>query len=288
MQDPFLGVTAWLIGSLLLGQSFAVSKSLPARLLVPLGALYAAHSEAIRAVAFVLALILLGILCILFFRSSRASKSTALLLLALFIAALVTAAAQHLDNLLSLLQRVAQLAATVAGVFLVFIAGPRELARWRRTKYDERSAEAAAAALVATDDFLAAIDTISNPAIQKGDHETNGDEAPSIWARQWFGQRLESLSPQLAAFQKARVNAEIYLSAEQCEALANIASHHAAVVGAWIKWHALVDYPDYGQMASDAFLRLFVELPKERPQLRASARAALNPIARIQMPEARQ
>ncbi len=216
------------------------------------------------------------------FRPSTASRRWIPVVVGLLLAALATSAAtQPHRNLLDYLLKLAQLAATLIGLYALVVAGPRELARWRRTKYDERCAEAASAALIATEDFLRALDAISSPARFEGDAIKEEGEKYSSFIRKWFRQRLESIEPQRTAFQRARVQAQVYLDEAECTPLVNVAEHYSAIFGALVDWTTFTGsgVKSLEEQALAAFRRLFIELPKERAALLDAAKTVLRPIA---------
>jgi hypothetical protein len=169
-KHRLLTTAAWVGVALLFGQALAGNGTLPGHVFDPLVRWYAENDQTLRASSFIVALISLGVLSALAFGDTAGSRRWAPILAGLLLTAVVTSSAELRDgDLLDVLQKLAQLAATLVGVYLVLVAGPRELLRWRRTKYDERCAEAAAAALVATEELLSALDAISSPGLLKGD-----------------------------------------------------------------------------------------------------------------------
>jgi hypothetical protein len=284
---PRLTAAAWVAVALLLGQAFVGSGGVPVQLFVPVVRWYLVHGEALRATSFVVAFASLSVIGALVFRATPASHRYVRVLAGLFIAALATSSAtrQHYGDLSDAVRGVAQLVATIIGVYLVLVAGPRELARWRRTKYDERSADAAATALIATEDFLGALDAISSSFVLKGDVAREEGEKYSSYIRKWFGQRLDRIEPQFAAFRSARVQAQVYLEDQECTPLVAVADHYIKIVGALIEWTNFSEVEDFESKASEAYHRLFIELPKQRPGLLRAVKIALRPVARYRVPE---
>jgi len=272
---------AWVGVALLLGQALVGHGTLPGHALDPLVHWYAAHEPALRATSFLVALISLGLLGSITFRGTGGSRRWVPILIGLLLAALATSSATLLQgDLLDVLQKLAQLAATLIGIYLVFVAGPRELARWRRTKYDERSAEAAAAALIATEDLLTALDGISSPFLLKGDAAQKEGEPHLEFIRKWFGERLERIEPQRGAFRQARVQAQVYLEDEHTNVLDAVADHYNDIVDPVTERATFMEVETLREKGLGAYRRLFRELPQERSKLRLAAKTALIPIAR--------
>lgn len=288
-RSPRFITAAWLGVALLLGQAFVGSGGVPNRLVDPLVRWYLVHGEALRAGSLVVGFASLALIGALLFRAPAASHRWVAVLVGLFVASLATSAAtrQHYGELSDSVQKMAQLAATVIGIYFVLVAGPRELARWRRTKFDERCAEVAAGALIATQDLLSALDAIKSPALLKGDPAKEEGEQYASYIQKWFGQRLDSIESQLTAFKRARVQAEVYLEDEECKPLASVADHYTGIVGAFIDWKNFAEVEELEPEAREAYDRLFRELPKERPGLLLAARTALRPIARYRVSEPR-
>lgn len=180
--------------------------------------------------------------------------------------------------------KVAQLAAAVSAVVLVFITGPRELRKWRRQRLEERRAEVAGQALVASLDLLQAMDNVSTPVGLKGDATQTEGQSYTEYMRVWFGKRMERLQPQIDALTRIRMQAHVYLSNAQSQALDNVSSHVNEVIGEFMTW---VIFNESGpgrepEKAQASFLRVFGdEFKKTREELKARATEALRDSAQF-------
>ncbi len=245
---------------------------------------YAEGSEAIQGAFLALAFASMAALGVLAYRHSNRLSRWGLVLVVLYCACVLLAAETgSVDDALSFFGKVTQVTATCVGIYVVLVAGPRELGRWRRTKYDERSAEAAAAALIATEDLLDAFKAISSPGQLKGDPEKQQDERYLDYMRRWLQNRDESINPELNAFRKARIQAQVYLGEECCKPLLAVADHYSEMRTAMIEWTTYGEVAEYADKSAEAFDHLFSILPKKLPALRAGAVAALGPIARYRV-----
>lgn len=180
------------------------------------------------------------------------------------------------------LTRVTAFLAAASGFILVIYAGPRELKKWRRQKLDERKAEVASSALVASLDLLQALDAASMPLSLQGDPEREAGQPYPEYMRKWFGQRMEPVQQQLDALAKIRMQAHVYLSNEENSALDDVAKHVNFVMGEFMTWATFIENEELRKEAVDAFSNVFGSAPnKKREELRTRVTETLRPSAQF-------
>lgn len=136
-------------------------------------------------------------------------------------------------------------AALIAATFAL-VKGSQELSDWKERRAHEKASDVAAAAIVATLRFSAALSRLGTFAAIAED-PLQGEEPYNRWLRNVYSTRMDAIREEVNAYRAAHLQAEAYLPADVVDALRELWRLYDALADGWQQFAVFAAAPDRAQ-----------------------------------------